>query len=174
MQTPKQFKTRIKWRWHCTWWFEPSQLDHLLKSKRHIQHQSYSINMTYENTLWSDNAYMLLTWFPDVAFKEKLTKLSFLKLSKRQKHTKLYLKFAFVFQDQNICLCKAKPWDKYIHATQSTIQGKLYKTKCKKYAWQKNIMRVLSIKSFGSFYMQISFICPSVYEQSISFNHQPG
>ncbi len=29
---------------------------------------------------------MLLTWFPDAGFKEKLTKLSFLKLSETQKH----------------------------------------------------------------------------------------
>lgn len=78
----------------------------------------------YVSTQCSDNAYMWLTWFPDAVLKEKLTKLSFLKLSEKHKHNYLYLTAAFVFQDQTICLYKAKTWDKFIEASQSTIQRK--------------------------------------------------
>ena len=71
---------------------------------------------------------MLLTWFPDAGFKEKLTKLSFLKLSERQQHTRLYLKFTLLVQDQNICLQGQK-----VQVTQSTIQRAL----CEKYRGTK-------------------------------------
>lgn len=42
-------------------------------------------------------AWMLLTWFPDAAFSEKLTKLSFLKLSERHAQKKKKKKNTSVF-----------------------------------------------------------------------------
>lgn len=92
MQT-KWLKTSIQRFKHRTWWFEPSQLDHLWKSKTNTTNiQSNSINVISDNTLCTDNADVLPTWFPDAGFSEKLTKLSFLKLSERQEGTHLYIK----------------------------------------------------------------------------------
>lgn len=110
MQT-KWLTTSIQRFKHRTWWFEPSQLDHLWKSKTNTTNvQSYSINVINDNTLCTDNADVLPTWFPDAGFNEKLTKLSFLKLSERQEGTHLYIKL--LFGTNTFVYARTKIWSK--------------------------------------------------------------
>lgn len=101
------------------------------------------------NVQWPFTICVSLTWFPDAGFREKLTKLSVLKLSERQKHKTICIQSLHLSPRINTSVHARPQHETNIYNQHITIH---YNT-------------ILIVKSFVSFCCHISFIWNSIYEQ---------